>query len=229
VFLEVIIVAMNIFSHGLQVGDVINPIIVWRQMQLRETPQGFVDLSNMENLRVEILYGTRFNFTGNILPGYLAQGAWMLSEGAEQLQELALEIKKDNLGLHVWDAYRPRRATLAMVIWAENSGKIHLVEEGYIARNSRHNSGAAIDLSIYDLSSGEMLPMGTQWDCFTEDSHIHNTKGIALQNRMYLQSIMSKYGFVGYEKEWWHFELQNASRFPSFDIPYGDMEQIRSI
>ena len=149
----------------------------------------------------------------------------MLEEGFTQLEQVAKRLIPKGLGLYVWDAYRPRRATLAMIEWAERTGQGYLVEEGYIARRSRHNSGAAIDLSLYALSSGKLLNMGTEWDCFTEESHVPNTTGIALENRLFLQEIMSEHGFVGYEKEWWHFELHNARQFVLRDVPYGADEK----
>ena len=108
-----------------------------------------------------------------------------------------------------------------MISWAENTGNGYLVEEGYIARRSRHNGGAAIDLSLYSLGTGQLLDMGTEWDCFTEASHIPNATGAALENRMFLQQAMKQHGFIGYEKEWWHFELQDAHRFVLRDVPYG--------
>ena len=194
--------------------------------ELRSPPKAFVDISTMKNLRTEILYATRHNFTGAVLPGYSVAGAWLRQEAAEKLSEVLVELQKYNLGLHVWDAYRPQRATQAMVEWAEHSGKNHLLDEGYIARKSRHNSGAAIDLNTYDLTTGLCTPMGTDWDCFTADSHTHNCDGIIRENRLFLQSIMSQFGFEGYSKEWWHFQLLNASSFPSIDVPYGVLEPL---
>ena len=190
-------------------------------MYLRQPPNEFRDLSQIEGLRMNILYGTAQNFTSQPLPGYGASGAWMLESGFHQLQKVSMMAAQQGLGLFVWDAYRPRRATLAMIRWADSTGNSHLVEEGYIARRSRHNSGAALDLSLYDFSSGELLDMGTEWDCFTVASHTLQTTGRSLQNRLLLQRLMTSHGFVEYEKEWWHFEMQNAGQYSLRDIPYG--------
>ena len=193
-------------------------------MELRKPPVGFRDLTEIKHLKIEILYGTIHNFTQSILSGYGAQGAWLLETGFTRLEQVAHRLFSAGLGLYVWDAYRPRRATLAMIDWAERTGNGYLVEEGYIAKRSRHNSGAAIDLSLYRLSSGVLLEMGTEWDCFTEESHVVKATGTALDNRLFLQKIMNDHGFVGYEKEWWHFELNNARQFALRDVPYGKNE-----
>ena len=190
-------------------------------MQPRLPPEGFQDITNIPHVRIEMLYGTRNNFTGKALPGYGASAAWMLDEAYNNLVNISLHLIQYNLGLYIWDAYRPRRATLAMLDWAKLSGNLHLVNEGYIARRSRHNSGAAIDLSLYRLSTGDLLDMGTEWDCFSSASHRNNVQGKALENRLFLLNTMKAYGFDGYDKEWWHFELIDARRFVLRDVPYG--------
>ena len=60
---------------------------------------------------------------------------------------ISLRLEKQGLGILVWDAYRPRRATLEMATWAEEN-KIWLLEEGYLVYRSRHNAGGAIDLNM---------------------------------------------------------------------------------
>jgi D-alanyl-D-alanine dipeptidase len=86
---------------------------------------------------------------------------------------------------------------------------------------SRHNTGGAIDLNFYKLETGELMDMGTKWDHFSAKSHIHQAEGHILQNRLFLQEMLGRFGFCGYETEWWHFELPNATDFPVRDLPYG--------
>lgn len=193
-------------------------------MLLRKPPKQFTDLSTILNIRLDIRYGTLDNFMGCPIIGYGALGAWLRNEGAVQLRLLAQELEKEGLGIHVWDAYRPRRATIAMARWAENNGKSWLLEQGYLVYRSRHNAGGAIDLNFYTLQTGELLDMGTEWDHFSERSHIHNAEGNILRRRLFLQEMMGRFGFVGYDTEWWHFELPNATDFPLRDLPYGAEE-----
>ena len=156
-------------------------------MQLRMPPRGFYDLSNIPNIRLDIRYVTNNNFMERPISGYGAKGAWFIIEGANKLKKLALELENQGLGIIVWDAYRPRRATLEMAKWAEESNKMWLLEEGYLVYRSRHNAGGAIDLNFYHLQSGELLNMGTEWDHFSVASHIHNAEGTILKNRFFLQ------------------------------------------
>ena len=107
-------------------------------------PSSFVDLSGIAEFELQIYYATPNNFTGRILPGYQRSGAWLHRNAAHRLLALRPLLRKLNLKLVIWDAYRPKRATDAMVAWAEQSGNAWMVEEGYIARRSRHNGGVAI-------------------------------------------------------------------------------------
>ena len=63
--------------------------------------------------------------------------------------------------------------------------------------------------------------MGTEWDDFSRESHIVNVTGEALKNRMLLQGIMRMHGFIGYSKEWWHFQLPNARGQAWFVLQHG--------
>lgn len=182
-------------------------------------PDGFTSLASFPRTLICARYGTKDNFTEAILPGY-AQDLWLVDEAAQALNGAVQELLKGPLGLIVWDGYRPRRATLAMIDWARRTDQMWLVEEGYIARRSRHNGGAAVDLSLIHWETKKPLDMGTEWDVFEETSHVLNAQGEVLANRLKLRDLMARHGWVGYEKEWWHFELHHAQSFPLRDVPY---------
>lgn len=88
----------------------------------------------------------------------------------------------------------------------------------YIAKRSRHNGGVAIDVGL--IQGDHYIDMCTEWDDFSEKSHIFNINGEPLRNRLPLQGIMRTHGWVGYTKEWWHFERPNAKEFPILNITY---------
>ncbi len=185
-------------------------------------PEPFRKINASSYLEIDALYATKNNFTQRPLPGYLSNELWLHVDAYNPFQEVIETTKKMNYTLIIWDAYRPFRATQAMITWAKKTNHYHLVEEGYIAERSRHNSGTAIDLGL--VKNGEYLDMGTEWDDFSKQSHIVNVRSEALQNRMLLQGIMRLHGFIGYSKEWWHFQLPNASTYPLRDIPYNPKE-----
>jgi D-alanyl-D-alanine dipeptidase len=134
------------------------------------------------------------------------------------------DLAPDGLGLLVYDAYRPRRATLGMVAWAQRSDRVDVLDDGYVARRSGHNRGNTIDLTLVDARTGNALEMGTPWDTFSTDSHPQNATGIALENRRRLAAVMKARGWQPYAKEWWHFSFPMTPTPRERDVPYGCFE-----
>jgi len=167
---------------------------------------------------VDLRYATANNFTGAVLPGYGAQKALLRREAARALARVEARLRTGGLGLRIWDAYRPVRATRAMVVWAERTGRTDLLDQEYIARRSRHNLGVAVDLTLVDLVTGTELDMGTPFDTFSEAAHTANAGGRVLRYRQILVQAMEEEGFRNYENEWWHFSYPVAGARP-FDLP----------
>lgn len=119
--------------------------------------------------------------------------------------------------------------------------KARLHALGYIARTSTHSMATTVDLTIMPLSAavrsvGALEPchadpavrddgsldMGTGFDCLDPMSHARTTGlGPAQQEaRRALAVAMTKHGFTGYFREWWHFThrtQEGGGR--SFDVP----------
>ncbi|HEX9129260.1 MAG TPA: M15 family metallopeptidase [Gemmatimonadaceae bacterium] len=167
---------------------------------------------------VELRYATANNFTGAPLPGYLANRAFMRREAAAALARVEGDLWPRGLGLKVFDAYRPVRATLAMVAWTQRVNRPDLLTDGYIASRSRHNLGLAIDLTLIDIATGKELEMGTPFDTFSAAAHTANASGEAAANRQKLKAAMERDGFVNYDQEWWHFSF-NVPNPLRFDRP----------
>ena len=185
-------------------------------------PAGFTDLAiAVPGIVLDIRYATANNFTGAPLPGYARAGAWMRDAAAAALARAQADLATDGLGLRVFDAYRPSRATAAMVKWARATRRGDLLRDGYIAARSKHNEGVAIDLTLCELATGEPLPMGTEFDVFDERAHLVNAKGEALRNRHRLRRAMQAHGFAPYAKEWWHFVFVTDEDTPAIDVEYG--------
>jgi D-alanyl-D-alanine dipeptidase len=64
--------------------------------------------------------------------------------------------------------------------------------------------------------------MGTAFDCFDVKAHtiVPGLEPEQQQNRQVLVDVMTRHGFKNYEKEWWHYTLDNEP-FPNtmFDFP----------
>ena len=174
-----------------------------------------VDIRAVDStIQVEARYATANNFTGAPLPGYNAPRALLRREAAAALARVQARLRTGDLGLRVFDGYRPVRATLAMVDWAEGTGRRALLDSGYIARRSRHNLGVAVDLTLIDLVTGTEVPMGTPFDTFTEAAHTANAEGRVRRYRQILVRAMESEGFANYEQEWWHFSYQVEGAVP---------------
>lgn len=186
----------------------------------RAPPEGFVDL------RVALPgacfvdgYAAADNFTGAPLPGYAAAGAWLLKEPAEALGRVQAGLG-EGFVLLIFDAYRPRRASEAMLAWARRTGQMRLIRDGYVASRSNHNHGHTVDLELARARTCEPLDMGTAWDTLDERSRTMNATGGVRANRLKLRAAMRAHGFNDYSREWWHFNYPLAGTRPR-DVPYG--------
>ena len=169
-------------------------------------------LERAPGIRVDLAYGTAGNLTGRPLPGYCRPWAYLMEPAARDLARVQRGLRRHGHGLLVRDAYRPARASRALVRWARRSGRPELVGT-YIARRSRHNLGSAVDLTLVRLRDGRRLRMGTGYDNLGPRAHTLAARGRPLRNRLALKAAMERHGFTSYWREWWHFEhrLQGAA------------------
>ncbi|MDB4907022.1 MAG: peptidase vanX D-ala-D-ala dipeptidase [Gemmatimonadetes bacterium] len=156
------------------------------------------------SIRVDLRYRDAGNFTGAPLPGYEANRALLRVEAARALVLASARVRAAGYRLLIWDAYRPARATQAMMDWTERVHREQLVRDGYIARSSRHNLGLAVDLTLVH-ADGSPVNMGTPFDSFSDSAHTVNASGDVARNRQLLKRLLEAEGFVNYDQEWWHF------------------------
>ena len=186
----------------------------------RDRGAPLVDVRTVDpTIRVELKYATADNFTGTPLPGYVGRHALLRPAAAQALARAQAALRAEGVGLLVYDAYRPVRASRAMVEWARRTGHLDLVRRGYVAVRSRHNLGVAVDLTLCDLASGRPLDLGTAYDAFSTKVHTANATGAALANRRRLAAAMTAAGFAPYDKEWWHFAYdRDAGATERYDV-----------
>ena len=165
---------------------------------------GLVDVHRFApGIRVNLSYRTKNNETGAPLPGYCENWALMHERAAFSLGQVQRYLRRRGLALLILDAYRPVRATEALVRWAERTGRGGAVGT-YIARRSRHNTGSAVDITLVRDRDGQRLRMGGF--AFGPSSHTYNASGRIRGNRLELKNAMERFGFGAYLNEWWHFE-----------------------
>jgi D-alanyl-D-alanine dipeptidase len=196
----------------------------------------FVD-ERVPGMRWDAKYATWDNFTGKPVDGYGVNrivGTTALCAALERAREHAASL---GFGLLLWDGYRPQRAVDCFLQWAEqpedgrtklrhypNIERAEMFAGGYVAARSGHSRGSTVDLTLYHLATGELAPMGGDYDLMDPVSH-HGAPWITeieAANRKDLQSIMTACGFDSYAREWWHYTLKDEP-YPDtyFDFPIG--------
>lgn len=165
----------------------------------------------------EIRYATTNNFTGKRL--YPVARCFLARAVAERLRLVHDDLLKKGYRLKIYDGYRPHSVTKRM--WAI------VGDERYVAnpkKGSRHNRGAAVDVSLCDLK-GRELPMPSAFDDFSERAHrdYRDLPMEAVQNRQILEDAMAARGFSGFATEWWHFDFRGWERYPLRDIGLGTL------
>ncbi|MBO4914276.1 MAG: M15 family metallopeptidase [Oscillospiraceae bacterium] len=188
-------------------------------------PSGFVLLADyVPHIVQEIRYYSTYNFIGERIDGYEEPCALLTKEAARSLKAVAGEMIVQGYRLKVFDAYRPTCAVKQFVLWGIEDQDVRmkpyfypelekqeLFAKGYIAKQSSHSRGSAVDLTLLDMKTGKELDMGSPFDLFSEASH-PDYRGITdgqYENRMLLQHVMVRNGFVPLDCEWWHFALKN--------------------
>jgi len=157
---------------------------------------------------IDLRYASANNFTGRLIYG--RAGCYLHPEAFERLARAAGLAVALGLRLHLFDAYRPVEAQWAL--WH------HTPDPTFVAdprRGSPHSRGAAVDLTLRQAGGG-LLPMGTDFDCFTDQAHHGRTDiaAAAQANRLTLLGLMSAAGWDFYGKEWWHYQLFASRRLP---------------
>lgn len=172
------------------------------------------------SLKLDIRYATEDNFIGKAV--YEEARAFLQKPAAEALLEVSKELRKQDLGLVIFDGYRPWSVT--KLFW-------DLTPEGeraFVANpkdGSRHNRGCAIDLSLYQISSGKLISMPSGYDEMNEKAHPDYTGGTVKQREMrdLLRKTMEKHGFTVYENEWWHFDYKDWKNYRIQNIPFSNL------
>jgi D-alanyl-D-alanine dipeptidase len=221
-------------------------------------PGDFVRLSDLDpSIQQDLRYAGPHNFMGRRIAGY--EGGECMVKGAvgQALCEVQRDLAPRGLSLKMLDCYRPARASRDMVAWAQDGreiaaerrynpsiGKRDLFRLGYIAEHSGHSTGAAVDVTLVDLSAPAgpafdpakdyadctapaalrapegSVDMGTGYDCSDPKAHTA-ARSITKQQRQWrdvLVAAMARQGFVNFAQEWWHFSRRGMGA-EAYDFP----------
>jgi CubicO group peptidase (beta-lactamase class C family)/D-alanyl-D-alanine dipeptidase len=162
-------------------------------------------------IRLDIRYATANSFLG--VPIYTSARAFMQRPAAEALVRAHRRLAKDGYGLLIHDAYRPWQVTKLFWEATPDSGRIFVADP---AKGSKHNRGAAVDLTLFDQATGGPVRMVGGYDEFSPRSNPDYPGGRALErwHRELLRRAMEAEGFTVNEVEWWHFDHRDWPKYP---------------
>ena len=166
-----------------------------------------VEITEVEpGVELDVRYATTNNFMSSIF--YNEPKAFLQRPAAQAVGRAHRELSQYGFGLLIHDAYRPWYVT--KMFWDATP-----VEQRFFVANpangSRHNRGAAVDLTLYELSNGTPVEMVGSYDEFSPRSYPDYPGGTSRQRwlRERLRRAMEKQGFTVYEGEWWHFDHES--------------------
>ncbi len=149
---------------------------------------------------------------------------------AKRLKKSHAILRKKNLRLVIWDAYRPNETQLAL--W-DASGH----DDSFVANPHRnpslHSHGCAVDVSLVNLD-GSPAAVPTAFDDFSSragSDYIHPDP-VVRQNMRHLKEAMWASGFGTLPTEWWHFMDTDYKNIPFIDtdsLPASLQTMIRSM
>lgn len=209
---------INPNEYGL---NVINDVETYSAFVEKDSNNLLVNLKEyIPDIILDIRYASDNNFIGE--PVYNIPAAYARLPVGKALKNIQNELKKENLGLKIYDAYRPYSVTVKFYEKIKDPDFVASPKHG-----SRHNRGCAVDLTIVDLNTGKEIVMPTEYDDFTERAG-HNFSNLPeniLQNREKLKIIMTENGFDIYPAEWWHYDFKGWENYELLDLSFEEVEK----
>jgi D-alanyl-D-alanine dipeptidase len=209
----------------------LRPVDELREMAIEATPPleegdfrepDLVEVVTLDDtIKLDVRYATTNNFMGAIF--YDEPKAFLQRSAAKALVAAHKTLKTQGYGVLIHDAYRPWYVTKMFWDATPESQKIFVANP---ENGSRHNRGAAVDITLFDLETGLPLRMVGGYDEFSERSYPGYPGGTSLQrwHRELLRRAMEAQGFEVYEYEWWHFDYKDWSKYPILNMTFDQLE-----
>ena len=175
-------------------------------------------------IRLDIRYATTNNFMGQKI--YERVGAFMQRPAAEAIGRVHRSLASQGFGLMIHDAYRPWYVTKMFWDATPPPNRIFVADP---SQGSRHNRGAAVDLTMVDLATGAPIVTTGRYDEFSSRSYSNYVGGSDEQRwlREVLRTAMERDGFTVYSQEWWHFDLVGWQDYPIGNRSFQDIASPR--
>ena len=172
------------------------------------------------SIHLDIRYATTNNFLSSVF--YSSPRAFLQRPAALALARAARAVRPLGYGLLIHDAYRPWFVT--KVFWDATPVASHwLVADP--SKGSKHNRGAAVDITLYDLKTGTPIEMPSTYDEATPRAHADFPGGTSLQrwHRALLRRMLESQDFTVNPSEWWHFDFHDWARYPILNTTFEEL------
>jgi zinc D-Ala-D-Ala dipeptidase len=171
-------------------------------------------------IKLDVRYATKNNFLGR--PVYKQARAFLQRPAAAALVRVNQSLRRQGFGLIVFDGYRPWSVTKVFWDATPEDRKVFVADP---SKGSRHNRGCAVDLSMFDLTTGATVQMPSEYDEFTERAHINYECATPESKRLrgILRAAMEAEGFAVYEPEWWHYDFKDWQEYPIMNVKFSDV------
>ena len=174
---------------------------------------------NIKTLSPEILldmkYATADNFLGQVV--YDCAECYLRKATAQALVAAQKDFVARGYSLKLFDCYRPLSVQKKM--WKILPGTHYVANP---AKGSKHNRGAAVDLTLVEIATGKEVDMGTPFDTFSPNAH-HSYTDLpkeVLAHRQLLKEVLGKHNFKPIFSEWWHYEYRPEMTSPVEDLAW---------
>jgi D-alanyl-D-alanine dipeptidase len=174
-------------------------------------PTDLVELARLDStIRLDIRYASTNNFMST--PMYSSARAFLQRPAAEAVVRAQQWLRTQGYGLLIHDGYRPWYVTKMFWEATPDPQRIFVADP---SKGSRHNRGCAVDLTLYDLQTGQAVEMTGGYDEMSPRSFPDYPGGTTRQRwfRGLLRQAMEAQGFTVYEAEWWHFDYQDWNKY----------------
>ncbi len=161
-------------------------------------------------LRLDVRYATTNNFMGAAF--YEVPDAFLQRPAAEALARANRVMHDHGYAILVQDGYRPWPVTKMFWDATPEAQRIFVADPD---DGSRHNRGAAVDIGLVRLDTGEPARFISGYDEFSERAFPGYVGGTSQERhlRELLRRTMEREGFTVYEHEWWHFDFDGWERY----------------
>lgn len=183
---------------------------------------GLVDVQKIDtSIKIDLKYATTDNFMNKDVYGCLKR-CYLQPDVALRIKDSQTYLKSidSTLSLKIFDGLRPR--SVQQIMW--DMLDMPIEDKTKFVSNpkngSLHNFGAAVDITIIDITTGNELDMGTPYDYIGINAWPSKepqllAEGVLsnqqFENRKLLRKVM-KHSSINIHTEWWHFNACNRTK-----------------